>query len=118
MDVHLRRSVANGFHNVEISLAGVIGVNAALQTDLCGAQRGGLCHTTMELVSINIIGRTTRRHFTTALGKRAEATAVLTHVGVIDVAVDDIADCVTHLALAQLVRRLTHGFYIGIASAE
>ena len=118
MDVHLWRSLTDGFHDIKVGLAGVIGMNATLQTDLCGAQIGSLCDAAVQLFSIDVISRATRRHYPTSFGERAEATTVLTHVGIVDVAIDHISDHITHLALAQLIRCLTDGIHIGIASAK
>ena len=100
MNVHFRRSLSNGLQNVYIRLPGIVRMNPALQTNLCRAQLGGLNYPAMQLFGIYVISSAIRYDFTTALGKSTKAAAELANVGVIDVAIDHIGDCITYLTLS------------------
>ena len=90
MDVHRRHRRLHRAQDREIGVAGVIGVNAALQADLGRAARPGLRHPPRDLVVIEIVGRPAQMVGRLALGEGAEGAAVGAHIGVVDVAVDDI----------------------------
>ncbi len=76
----------------EIGLAGVARMDAALQADFGGAACGGFARAAGDFAMVEIVAacRAERRR-RVAFGERAEAAFVEADIGVIDVAVDDIA---------------------------
>ena len=77
--------------DVEICGARVFRVDAALETDFRGAARPRLGDAPAHLVEREIIGAPAQVRRQLALGEGAELAAVGAHVGIVDVAVDDIA---------------------------
>ena len=88
----------------EIGVAGVAGMDAALQADLGGAALPGLARARRDLVEVEIVGLVAVAEAVPALGEGAELAAVGADVGVVDVAVDDVGDGVAD-ARARAARR-------------
>ena len=100
MDVHVRHGVLHRAQHREIGLACIVGMDAALHADFGCAAGARFKHPASDLLGVEIVGRPaqTRRHL--AFGEGAEGAAIGTDIGVVDVAVDDIAHSLTE-ALAR-----------------
>ena len=88
VDVDRRCRRAHRAEHVEISVAIIIGVDAALQTHLGRIALDRLGRAAAHFLQVQAIGRSALG-LGAALGEGAEAAFVETDVGVVDVAVDD-----------------------------
>ena len=103
--MHVRQRVPDRPANLEIRAPGEIGMDAALQADLGRAALPGFVRAPHDFVQAQYIRRTAQRFTGLAFRERAELALVLAQVGVIDIAVDHIADAVAATRFAQFVRR-------------
>ena len=101
-----------------VGLAGVVGMDAALQADLGGAALPRLDGAPRHLLQREIVGLAAQVVVRAALGEGAEAAAEVADVGVVDVAVDDVADDVAAHRLAQRVGRAGDMAIVGVARRE
>src|SRR6202162_1096154 len=92
VDVHIRDRRLDGTANAEVGLAGVVRMDAALKAYLCRASLPSLCRAAHDFLKRQVIGRTAQRLMRLTLGKGAELAAVVADVGIVDVAIDDVAD--------------------------
>src|SRR5580693_7875722 len=92
MLVHIRDRRLDGTANAQIGLAGVVRMDAALKAYLGRASLPSLCRAAHDFLKRQVIGRTAQRLMRLALGKGAELAAVVTDVGIVDVAIDHVAD--------------------------
>ena len=102
----------------EIGLAGVIRMDAALEADLGCASLPGLGRAAHDFVEGEVIRRATQRLMRLALGEGAERAAVGTDVGVVDVAVDDVADDIAARRAAKRIGRGDDALIVGVARRE
>src|SRR5579863_7740151 len=103
VNVHIRDRRLDGAANAEIGLAGVIRMDAALKTYLGGASLPRLGRAAHDFLEREVIGRAAQRLVRLALGKGAELATIVADVGIVDVAVDDVADGVAGHCLAKSV---------------
>ena len=108
MNMDIGRSLSHRPHNIEIGLSGVIRMDTTLQTDLGGTQRRRFLDSSVKFCRVNIVSSACNFYIAAPFRKSTKPTAVLTDIGVIDVAVHHISDLVTHLRLAQRICRRTH----------
>src|SRR5262249_9466789 len=92
MDMEPRYGAPDGARDREVGLAGILGMDAALQADLGGAAIPRLLAAATDLIEVEIIGPAAQVLAQLALGEGAELAAIVANVGVVDVAVDDVAD--------------------------
>ena len=118
VDVHIRDRRLDGAANGEIGLAAVIGMNAALQAHFRRAPLPGFAGAADNLVEREIVRNAAQRLMRLALGEGAERAAIGAYVGVVDVAVDDVADGVTARRLAKLIGCCDHAAVINVARCE
>ena len=90
--VDVRRRRFDRPADVEIGLAGVVRVDAALQADLGRAPLPGFAGAARDLLEIHLVGHAAKILGQLALGERAEAAVEVADVGVVDVAIDHVAD--------------------------
>src|SRR4029453_17245311 len=88
-----------------VGLAGVVGMDAALQADLGGAALPRLDGAARHFFQREIVGLAAQVVVRAALGEGAEAAAEVADVGVVDVAVDDVGNDAAANRLAQGVGR-------------
>src|SRR3546814_12855346 len=93
MDMNVRRARPHGAQYIEICIAVIGRVNAALKAYLSRAAFHRFSRAATDFLKIQTIGRTAPVTCA-ALGKGAEAASVKADVGIIDVTIDDIGDCV------------------------
>ena len=118
MHMHRGSCPAHRGQNVQIGLPRVIGMNAALHAHFGRAALPCLAGSAHDFLAADIVGFATQVLAVLALGKRAELAFEITHVGVIDIAVDHVTDPVTADFPAQGVRRAHHKGKLGAAHAE
>ena len=118
VDVHVGRRFLHRAAEVEIGLAGVVGVDAALHADFGGAALPGLDHAALHLVEPEVVGLAAQVLGQLALGEGAELALEVADVGVVDVAVDDVGDDVAARLAPQRVGGAHHRFEVGAAGAE
>ena len=118
MDVHARHRFLDGAADRFVGLAGVVGMDAALQADLGGAALPRLDGAPRHLFQGEVVGLAAQVVVRAALGEGAEAAAEVADVGVVDVAVDDVADDVAAHRLAQRVGRTGDMAIVGVARRE
>ena len=106
MDMHARDRLAHGAADIEVMLAGVLGMDAALHADFGGAAVPRLARAPHDLLRGEVVGRAAQVGRELALGEGAEAAAEVADVGVVDVAHDGVGDRVAHHVLAQRIGRL------------
>ena len=102
----------------EIGLAGVIRMDAALKADFGRASLPGFGRAADDFIESEVIRRAAQRLMRLALGEGAERAAVRAHVGVVDVAVDDVADGVAADSSAKLIGCGDNAAVIGVARRE
>ena len=117
MDVHLWYSGFHCAHYPAISAAIIRRVYSALQADFGCPSLPSLNGTSRNFRVINVISRTTLAP-RAALREGTEAAAIKANVGVIDIPIDDVGDCLTHLVFAQLIRKGTDVVKIAPFRAE
>ncbi len=91
-----RRAGAHRRDDVDVVVAVEVGVNAALHADFGRAALFGFANPPADLFQGEQVGIAAQVERERALGEGAEATLEGADVGVVDVAVDDEADVVTH----------------------
>ncbi|MNZ71966.1 hypothetical protein D3C78_903330 [compost metagenome] len=106
MDMHLRDRLFDGPHECQITMPGVVGMNAALHADFARAALPGFDGPFCDLGRVQLIGRTAQAGRALALGEGAESAPELTNVGVVDVAVLHEGHVVADDLLAQSVCRV------------
>src|SRR6202011_3149711 len=106
MHVHVRDRGLHSGHDIEISIARVGGMDAALQTDFGGAGRACFDGAPRDLVDVEYVSRSAQILRATAFGKSAEAALVAADVRVIDVAVDHVGHGIAAYLTAQPVGRM------------
>ena len=116
--VHVGRRRLHRLDDGEIGVAGVAGLDAALQAHLGGAARPGFRRARRDLGHVQIVGLVAMAEIVPALGEGAELAAVGADVGVVDVAVDDVGDGVADALGAQLVGRPADGREVRPARVE
>jgi hypothetical protein len=90
-------------HDVEVGLAGVVGVNPALHAHLGGAPLPGFDAAAGDVLAGDIVGAPAQVLAVLALGKCAELALEITDVGVVDIAIDDVTDRVAIDLSPQLI---------------
>ena len=116
--VHVRQRRLDRAADVEIGRAGVVGMDAALQAHLGGAAIPRFPRAAHDFVQVEVVRRAAQRLVRLALGERAELAAVVADVGVVDVAVDDVAHDVAADRLAQRIGRGDDMLVVGVARGE
>src|SRR5579863_8014302 len=104
MDVEARKRLLDGSADTEISRARVLGVDAALQTDLGRPALPGFFAAPDDLVPIEIIRPAAQVLAELAFRERAKLATEVADIGIVDVAGDDVADRVAVRRTAQPVR--------------
>src|SRR5579863_443730 len=105
MNVQSRNCGFDRTQQGQVGLAGVTGIDPALHADLGGASVPGLRRPPRDFVKREVIRPTPQLLSSSAFRKSAEAALEGADVGVIDIAVDDVAyDCAVGL-LAQFICR-------------
>src|ERR1700682_3517506 len=92
MDVHRGGRLLHGPQQGQVSVAGVSGMDAALQANFGRAAVPGLERASGDLLEREVVRPTAQIIAQLALGECAEAAGIAAHVGVIDVAVDHVTD--------------------------
>ena len=92
MNMHIAGRFFNCMADRDVGFTGVVGMNAALQADLCCPALPGFFCAPPDLFEIKVVGFVARDGRTSALGKGAETTGEITDVGVINIAVHHVAD--------------------------
>ena len=118
VDVDRLRRGAHGVDDVQVVVAVEVGMDAALQAHLGGAERFGFGHAARDLVELEQVRRAAQVERQRALGEGAELALERAHVRVVDVAVRHPGDLVAHDALAQLVGDGGDRGDVGAAGAE
>src|ERR1700722_4551461 len=93
-------------------------MDAALEANLRGAPFPRLGRAANDFLKSKVIRRAPQRLMLFALGKGTERAAVGADVGVVDVAVDDVADGVAADSSAKLIGRGDNALVIGVARRE
>ena len=118
MHVHVRCRRLHRLDDGEIGVAGVAGLDAALQAHLGGAARPGFRRARRDLGHVEIVGLVAMAEVVPALGEGAELAAVGADVGVVDVAIDDVGHGVADALGAQCVGRPADGGEVRAARVE
>ena len=118
MHVHIRQRVLDRAADAEIGRAGVVGMDAALQAHFGRAALPCFLRPPHHFVQRQIVRRAAQCLVRLALGEGAELAAVVADVGVVDVAVDDVAHDVAADRLAQRIGRGDDMLVVGIARGE
>ena len=118
MDMHVRRRRFHGAANIEIGLAAVIGVDAALHADLGGAAPPGFRDAPGDLAMFEVIRSAAQILAHPAFRKGAELAAEIAHIGVVDIAVDDVADGLAADLGAQAISGRAHRLEGGAAGLK
>ena len=116
--VDARRGGFRGAKDREVRLAGIGRVDAALEAHLAGPARSGFRHAAGDFGVIKIVGRPAQRCVAPALRECAEPAGVSADVGVIHVAVDDVADRVSRHPPSQRIGGRADAFDIGTTRGE
>jgi hypothetical protein len=116
--VHVRHRGLHRVDDVDVRVAGVLRVNAALHADLGGAARPGFRGAALNLLVGEIVGAAAQVLRQLALGEGAELALEIADIGVVDVAVDDEADGVAVHRGAHAVGGLHHGAEVVAAGGE
>ena len=103
MNVHSRCCFSNGCDYVEIGLSCVVGMDSTLHTDLGSAALPCVDAAPSYFFGTYVIRLTAQILAATAFRKSTELTFEIADVGVIDIAVNHIADCVARHLFAQRV---------------
>ena len=118
VNVHVRDRRLDGAANAEIGLAGVIRMDAALKAYLGRASLPRLGRAAHDFLEREVIGRAAQRLMRLALGEGAELATIGADVGIVDVAVDDVADDVAARRPAKLVGCGDDAAVVGVARRE
>ena len=118
MNVHLRNRRLDGAANAEIGLARVLRMDATLKAYLGGASLPCLSRAAHDLVKGQVIGRAPQRLMRLTLGEGAELAAIVADIGVVDVAIDDVADNVAARRPAKFIGCGNDAAVIGVARRE
>ena len=116
--MHIRDRRLDGAADAEIGLAGVLRMDAALKTYLGGASLPCLGRAAHDFLEREVIGRAAQRLMRLALGKGAELATIVADVGIVDVAVDDVADGIAGHCPAKSVGRADDASVVGVARRE
>ena len=93
-------------------------MDAALEAYLGRASLPSLCRAAHDFLKRQVIGRTAQRLMRLTLGKGAELAAIGAHVGIVDVAVDDVADNIAARRPAKFIGRGNDAAVVGVARRE
>ena len=118
VDVHVRNRRLDGAADGEIGLAAVVRMNAALKANFGRASLPGFGGATDDLFESEVVRRAAQRLVRLALGEGAERAAVGAYVGVIDVAVDDVANDIAAHRPAKLIGACDDAAVVGVARGE
>ncbi len=118
VDVDVRRGRLHGPGDVDVVVAVEVGMDAALQAHLGGADVPGLAHALGNVVEREQIGRAPQVQRQRSLREPAEAALERADVGVVDVAVADERDDVADGHRSQLVGELRDGADLRTAGLE
>ena len=113
VDVDVGRGLLHRPGDVDVVVAVEVGVDAALEADLGGAQLGRLDDPAGDVVQREQVRAAPQVQRQRALGEAAEPALERADVRVVDVAVVDEGDDVAHGLPAQLVGHLGHGRHLG-----
>src|SRR6266852_4053323 len=105
MKVHLRDRRLDGAANAEIGLAGVFRMDATLEAYFGSASLPCLGRAAHDFLKGEVIGRAAQRLMRLTLGKGAELATIVADIGIVDVAVDDIADGIAARCPAKFIGR-------------
>ena len=103
VDMHTGGCTAHGGQNIEIGLPGVIRMNTALHTDFSGSALPGLDTPPGDSFSTDIVGTAAQVFTQLALGERTELAFEVTDIGVVDIAIDHIANGIAAALSPQLI---------------
>ncbi len=104
MDMHAGDFIMDGRADIEISLACIGGVNAALQTDLRCPAPPGFHRPVDNLLDGEQVGTVAKAFVLSPFGKCAEAAVIGAAVGIIDITIFNIAYNIAGTALPELIR--------------
>ena len=105
MDMNLWRGRMHGLQNAQIGIARIARGDAALKADFSGAAVPSFAHALSNFLMGEVVGPVAIALRQTALGEGAKAAAIGADIGVVDVAVDHVSNCVADAARAQFIRR-------------
>ena len=103
MDMHVRQRLANRPADRQIRLSGEVRMNTTLQTDFGAPAIPGLCRTPRNFSSIQQIRLIAQSLACAAFGKCTKATAIVTNIRVVDVAVDHKGHRITDLNSSLMI---------------
>ena len=103
VNVHVGHSALHRTRHVDVVVAVEVRVDAALQGHFCGTEGSGLHGTVRDVVERQQVGGAAQVERHRPLREPAEAALVGAHVRVVDVAVVDPRDGVSHCVKAELV---------------
>ena len=118
VDVHVGKLRLDGFHHRHVEVAGELGVDAALEAHLGGAplpRFDAALHDLGDRHQVRVAAQVERPR---PLREGAEAAAEVALVGVVDVAVDDVADRVAVDPAPQLVGDRGDGIHLVATRSE
>src|SRR5262245_53592939 len=108
MDVYLRSRVFGGANDGEVRFPGIAGMDAALHADFGRTTLPRFRDAPGDFFERQIVGFAAFRMRRTAFGKSAKRAAIRADIGVIDIAIDNVAHRIAARCLPQLVSRLAH----------
>ncbi len=88
--MHVRHRALHRAAQLDIGLAGIVGMDAALHADFGGAALPGLARTPRHFLQRQVVGLAAQLLADLALGKRAETAFIAADIGVVDITVDDV----------------------------
>ena len=118
MHMHVRQRRLDGLGDTDIGVAGIVGMDAALQAHLGRPARPGLLGPPHDLAHLQVVRRAAQRLVRLALGEGAERAAIVTNVGIVDVAVDHVTDHLAADAFPKCVGGLDHPVVVDVARRE
>src|SRR3972149_1683312 len=107
-----------GVEDIKVGPAGVARMDAALHADLGCAAIPCLAPAARDLIEVKVVSRAAQGIAELAFGKCAELAAITADVGVIDVAIDDVGNCVAIDARAQRIGCGAYGVVFGASRLE
>ena len=110
MNVHIWCGGTHGVQYIEIGLASVIRVNSTLHADLGRASPPGFTTAPGNLFGTDIVGSSAQILTLFALGEGTELALEITHIGVVNIAIYNVADAIT---LGGCPQPICSGHHIG-----
>src|SRR5581483_11979584 len=104
--------------DVEVGLAGEARMDTPLEAYLRGASIGSLARAGGDFRQVEVVRRAAQIRRAAALREGTEAAMIKADVGVVDIAIDDIAHDVANPVTAQLIRGLDDHIEIAAFGAE